>query len=164
MGGFEVGLATPESTVFLHWQPGGRDYAPFEALLASDAPKVCWDAKQQMGLVAKAGLELRGVNGDAALAAWLLRPTSPDKTLADATFRFLGEQMPEGDPNQLIPEEGSVAGPEVQAWYLVRSNSEAERRFEGGTASVYTDIELPLTPVLHALEQRGVQILSLIHI
>ena len=158
MAGFEVGLATADSTVLINWQPGGRDYALFEAWLASDAPKVCWDAKQQMRLAAKAGATLAGVTGDAAVAAWLLRPTSPEKTLADAAFRFLGEQMPEGDPNQLIPDEGSVAGPEVQAWYLVRVNAEAERRFEGRTASVYTDIELPLTPVLHALEQRGVQI------
>lgn len=158
MAGFEVGLATAESTVFINWQPGGRDYELFETWLASDAPKVCWDAKHQMALAAKAGAQLRGVNGDAALASWLLRPTNPEKTLADAAFRFLGEQMPEGDPNQLIPEEGSIAGPEVQAWYLVRANAEAERRFEGRTAAVYGEIELPLSPVLHALEERGVQI------
>ncbi len=156
--GFEVGLATPDEMITFHWQPGGRDYALFEQWLASDAPKVCWDAKHQMRLAAKASSELNGVSGDTALAAWLLRPTSPEKTLADAVLRFLGEQIPVGDPNQLIPEEGSVAGPEVQAWYLVRANLEAERRFEGRTASVYADIELPLTPVLHALEQRGVQI------
>lgn len=156
--GFEVGLATAESTVIINWQPGGRDYAQFEAWLASGAPKVCWDAKHQLKLSAKAGIKLSGVSGDTALASWLLRPTTPEKTLADAAFRFLGEQLPEGDPNQLIPEEGSVAGPEVQAWYLVRANTEAERRFEGRTEAVYRDIELPLTPVLSALEDRGVQI------
>lgn len=158
LGGFEVGLATPESAVVFTWQPGGRDYALFEAWLASDAPKVCWDTKAQMKLAAQAGSTLAGVNGDAAMAAWLLRPNSAEKTLADAVFRFLGEQMPEGDPNQLIPEEGSIAGPEVQAWYLVRATAEAERRFEGRTGAVYSDIELPLTPVLNALETRGVQI------
>lgn len=157
-GGFEVGLATPEATVILHWQPGGRDYAQFESWLASGAPKVCWDAKQQLQLCARAGVELAGVAGDGAIASWLLRPTSPEKTLAEAALRFLGEQMPEGDPNQLIPEEGSVAGPEVQAWYLVRATSEAESRFAGRTSAVYREIELPLTPVLHALEARGVQI------
>lgn len=158
VSGFEVGLATPESTVSIDWQPGGRDYAQFESWLASESPKVCWDAKHQMKLSEKASASLAGVNGDTALASWLLRPTSPEKTLTDAAARFLGEQMPEGDPNQLIPEEGSVAGPEVQAWYLVRANSEAERRFAGRTEAVYREIELPLTPVLHALEDRGVQI------
>ena len=156
--GFDVGLATADSTVLLHWQPGGRDYAQFEAWLASDAPKVCWDAKQQLKLAGRAGATLAGIAGDGSLASWLLRPGTPEKTLADAAFRFLGEQLPQGDPNQLLPEEGSVAGPEVQAWYLVRAHAEAVKRFEGGTLGVYDDIELPLLPVLSALEDRGVQI------
>lgn len=156
--GLHVGLATPDSTVLVHWQPGGRDYALFEQWLASDAPKICWDAKHQMKLAASAGVQLAGVAGDGLLASWLLRPSTPEKTLADAVFRFLGEQLPQGDPNQLLPEEGSLAGPEVQAWYLVRAHEEAVRRFEGGTAGVYYDIELPLLPVLSALEDRGVQI------
>ena len=156
--GLEVGLATPDSIVLLHWQPGGRDYAQFEEWLASDAPKVCWDAKQQMKLASAAGARLGGLAGDGLLAAWLLRPSTPEKTLAEAVFRFLGEQLPQGDPNQLIPEEGSVAGPEARAWYLVRAHAEAARRFEGRTEFVYTDIELPLIPVLAALEERGVQI------
>lgn len=156
--GLEVGIATPESTVLLHWKPGGRDYAQFEQWLASDAPKVFWDAKQQLKLAASVGVEIGGVAGDGLLASWLLRPSTPEKTLAEAVFRFLGEQLPQGDPNQLLPEEGSIAGPEVQAWFLVRSHAEAVRRFEGRTGDVYTQIELPLVPVLASLEQRGVQI------
>lgn len=157
-GEFDVGLATADSTVAVRWQPGKRDYAQFEAWLISDSPKVLWDAKQQIKLVSAAGLKLAGISGDALLASWLLRPSTPEKTLAEAVLRFLGEQLPQGDPNQLLPEEGSVAGPEVEAWYLVRAHAEAERRFEGLTQSVYQDIELPLVPVLAALEQRGVQI------
>ena len=110
MAGFEVGLATADSTVLINWQPGGRDYALFEAWLASDAPKVCWDAKQQMRLAAKAGA-----------------------TLADAAFRFLGEQMPEGDPNQLIPDEGSVARPEAVSYTHL---DVYKRQVEGLAASV----------------------------
>lgn len=156
--GYQVGIATPEATVLLHWQPGGRDYAPFEAWLASDAPKVCWDAKQQMTLVEQAGFTLRGVAGDGSLASWLLRPSTPEKTLAAAIGRFLGEELPAGDPNQLLPDEDLLLGPEVLAWYLVRTHAEAVRRFPEGTERVYRDIELPLTPVLQQLERRGVQI------
>lgn len=158
MRGLEVGLATPDSAVLLHWQPGGRDYALFEQWLASDAPKLSWDAKRQLRLAADAGVEMGGVAGDAMVAAWLLRPTSPEKTLADAVARFLGEQLPQGDPNQLVPDEGSVAGPEVQAWYISRVHAEIQNRFEGRTESVYTEIEVPLIPVLSELERRGVQI------
>jgi len=158
MRGLEVGLATPDSAVLLHWQPGGRDYALFEQWLASDAPKLCWDAKRQLRLAADAGVDMGGVAGDAMVAAWLLRPTSPEKTLADAVARFLGEQLPQGDPNQLVPDEGSVAGPEAQAWYISRVHAEIQNRFEGRTESVYTEIEVPLIPVLSELERRGVQI------
>src|SRR5690606_23539822 len=60
---FDVGIATADSLVSLQWQPGGRDYESFEKWLASDAPKICWDAKQQINVVASAGLELGGVRG-----------------------------------------------------------------------------------------------------
>ncbi len=153
-----VGLATEQSIVALQWQPGGRDYAQFEEWLQSASPKILWDAKRQLHLLARHGVELNGIAGDLMLASWLIRPSTPEKTLADAVSRFLGEQLPEGDPNQLIPAEGTVAGPEVQAWYLIRAHIEAVRRFEGRTEHVYREIELPLLPVLAALETRGVQI------
>lgn len=156
--GFEVGLATSDSTVACNWQPGGRDYAQLEHWLASDAPKVFWDAKQQVKLASAAGVNIKGIAGDALLASWLLHPSSPEKSLAEAVERFLGETLPAGDPNQLLPDEGSIAGPEVQAWYLVRSHAEAVRRFQGRTEHVYREIELPLVPVLARLEERGVQI------
>lgn len=156
--GFDVGLATPDMTVRLHWKPGGRDYAQFEAWLVSDAPKVFFDAKAQCKLVAQAGLQIGGIAGDLLLASWLLRPNTPDKTLADASYRFLGETLPQADPNQLLPEVGEGTGPDAQAWYLVRVHDVAVSRFEGRTAEVYHEIELPLVPVLAALEERGVQI------
>ncbi|KAM9865010.1 DNA polymerase I [Leucobacter aridicollis] len=157
-GGIDVGLATPESTVKLVWQPGGRDYAQFEEWLASDAPKVFFDAKQQLRVASAAGATVGGIAGDALLAAWVLRPIAPEKTIAEAVFRYLGEEVPVGDPNQLVPEEGSVATPEQLAWYIVRVHTAIVGRFEGRTAEVYENIELPLLPVLALLEARGVAI------
>ena len=157
-GGFEVGLATVNSTVRFGWQPGGRDYAQFEEWLASDAPKVFFDAKAQVKLVERAGASIGGIAGDALIAAFLIRPSTPEKTLEDAVRRFLGEELPVPDPNQLVPEDGSDAGPEVRAWYLLRTHAEMLARFEGGTERVYRDIELPLIPVLSKLEDRGVQV------
>ncbi|MBK0419157.1 DNA polymerase I [Leucobacter sp. CSA1] len=156
--GYDVGLATPDSSVTLHWRPGGRDYALFERWLASDAPKILFDAKAQLTLVAEAGVELGGIAGDALLAAWLVRPTAPEKTIAEAVFRYLGEQVPEGDPNQLVPEEGSIADQAELAWYVVRVHAAILERFQARTGEIYADIELPLVPVLAALEHRGVEI------
>src|SRR5690606_3698041 len=53
--GFEAGVATPDASVLIQWQPGGRDYAQFEAWLASDAPKIFFDAKQQIRVARRAG-------------------------------------------------------------------------------------------------------------
>ncbi|MGO1539032.1 MAG: DNA polymerase I [Leucobacter sp.] len=157
-GGYEVGLATAESAVKLHWIPGGRDYALFESWLLSEKPKVLFGAKAQLNLLAQEGLVINGIAGDALLAAWLVRPTAPEKTIAEAVFRYLGEQVPEGDPNQLIPEEGSVPDQAQLAWYVVRVHEAIVSRFEGRTAEVYANVELPLIGVLAALEQRGVEI------
>ncbi|QYM77252.1 DNA polymerase I [Leucobacter luti] len=156
--GVTVGLATADSAVQFHWIPGGRDYAQFEAWLASDAPKVFFDAKHQFRVAAAAGVRLGGVTGDLLIAAWLLRPSTPEKSIADAVFRFLGEQVPVGDPNQLVPDEGSVADAATLAWYVVRAHAAAVDRFPDRTGEIYADIELPLLPVLADLEARGVQI------
>jgi DNA polymerase-1 len=147
--GFEVGIATPDSSVLFHWQPGGRDYALFEQWLAS---------KQQIAVARRADASIGGIDGDLLLAAWLLRPATAEKSIAEAAFRFLGEQVPEGDPNQLVPDEGSVADTAALAWYIVRAHAAAVERFQSRTVEIYRDIELPLVPVLAALEERGVQI------
>ncbi|WP_440313141.1 DNA polymerase I [Leucobacter chromiireducens] len=156
--GTNVGLATPESSVLFHWQPGGRDYAQFEEWLASDAPKVFFDAKHQLRLADEAGVRIGGIAGDLLIAAWLLRPATAEKNIAEAVFRFLGEQVPEGDPNQLVPDEGSVADAAALAWYVVRAHAAAAARFPDRTGEIYADIELPLVSVLTDLEERGVEI------
>lgn len=157
-GGYDVGLATSESTVALHWQPGGRDYALFEEWLASDAPKVFFDAKAQIHLIAQSGARIGGIRGDALVAAWLVRPTGPEKTIAEAVFRYLGEEVPVGDPNQLVPDEGSVAGHAELAWYVSRVHDAIVDRFPERTGEIYESIEIPLLPVLADLENRGVAI------
>lgn len=157
-GGVDVGIATLGEIVELTWVPGRADYAPLEAWLASDAPKILFDAKQQLKTAAEHGVTIDGLVGDALIAAWLLRPTAPEKTIAEMVFRYLGEQVPEGDPQQLIPEEGSVAGVGMLAWYVTRVHQELIERFEGRTGEVYEKIEIPLVPVLAKLETRGVAI------
>ena len=157
-GGYEVGAATADASVRFDWQPGGRDYLLFEQWLASDAPKVFYDSKQQLAVARRAGVTIGGIAGDVLLATWVLRPSNAEKSLADAVFRYLGEQVPEGDPNQLVPDEGSVADTATLAWYTIRTHAAAVERFESRSGEIYRDIELPLVSVLAELEHRGVQI------
>lgn len=154
----EVGVSTPTAAVRFDWKPGGRDYLGFERWLASDAPKVFFDAKAQLHLAWRHGATIGGIAGDVLIAAFLLRPTTPEKSLGDAVQRFLGEQIPDADPNQLVPDENEVVGPDALAWYTARTHAEIRSRFAGETARVYDEIELPLVPVLASIERRGVQI------
>ncbi|WP_199068559.1 DNA polymerase I [Leucobacter sp. OLTLW20] len=156
--GYDVGLATLESSVELHWIPGGRDYALFEAWLGSDAPKVFFDAKSQIRSIASTGVGIGGIVGDTLLAAWLVWPLAAEKSLASTVRKYLGEDMPEPDPNQLVPDEDAAAGPGTVAWYILRAHDAVVSKFPERTGEVYTDIELPLLPVLAVLEQRGVEI------
>ncbi|MEV8338005.1 DNA polymerase I [Leucobacter sp. NPDC077196] len=157
-GGYDVGVATADSSVRFDWQPGGRDFVLFEQWLSSDASKVFFDSKQQLAVARHAGVSIGGIAGDVLLATWVLRPSAAEKSLADAVFRYLGEQVPAGDPNQLVPEEGSVADTATLAWYTVRTHQAAVERFESRSGEIYRDIELPLVAVLDGLEHRGVQI------
>ncbi|MEJ6489313.1 DNA polymerase I [Leucobacter sp. USCH14] len=157
-GGYDVGIATADASVRFDWQPGGRDYSLFEHWLSSDAPKVFYDSKQQLALARRAGASIGGIAGDVLLATWVLRPSTAEKSLSDAVFRYLGEQVPEGDPNQLVPEEGSTADTATLAWYAVRTHAAAVERFESRSEEIYREIELPLVSVLDGLEARGVQV------
>ena len=79
--------------------------------LASDAPKVFSDAKPQVKALRRAGVRVGGLAFDTIVAGWLLRPSFPDKTLADLVERYLDEKLPEADPTQLVPEtEGATPG------------------------------------------------------
>jgi len=156
--GLEVGVATLDSVVRFVWKPGTRDYALFEAWLASDAPKICFDAKALVKLGARVGVDVRGIAGDVLIAAFLIRPSTPEKSLAAAVERYLGEELPKADPNQLVPDTDAATGPDALAWYIARVHAEMLERLPGETDRVYREIELPLVPVLAAMEGRGVQI------
>ncbi|MBN9612445.1 MAG: DNA polymerase I, partial [Actinobacteria bacterium] len=89
--GYDVGLSTLDSSVELHWIPGGRDYALFENWLAGSDPKIFFDAKSQIRAIAATGGAIGGVAGDALLAAWLVWPLAAEKSLATTVRKYLGE-------------------------------------------------------------------------
>ncbi|HEY8589673.1 MAG TPA: 5'-3' exonuclease H3TH domain-containing protein, partial [Naasia sp.] len=103
-----VGVAGETETVTVPWSPGEPDFAPLEEWLASDSPKLLHDAKPQLKALAASGLRLGGLAFDTLVAGWLLRPSGIDKTLADLVSRYLAEELPESDPNQLVPEDDSA--------------------------------------------------------
>ncbi|HYI31834.1 MAG TPA: DNA polymerase I [Glaciibacter sp.] len=152
------GLASPTEAVNLMWQQGRSDYAPLEAWLASDAPKIMHDAKPQLKALKRAGLAFDGLAVDTLVAGWLLRPGGPDKTLSDLVSRYLDETLPIHDVNQLVPDESEGSGIPMQAWYTLRSAAAIIALLDDGSRRVLTDIEMPTLLALVDMELAGVAV------
>ncbi|MGO2659807.1 DNA polymerase I [Mycetocola reblochoni] len=152
----DVALSTAEQSVELAWQLHGADYAPFEEWLTGDSPVVMAGAKSLIKAFHRSGLEVAGPIIDVELLGWVLRPGSPEKDLAGIARRYLGEDLPVGDPNQLIASEGS--GLAVDAWFLSRLAPVMREALDEGSLRVFDDIEVPVLPVLAEMELAGVAV------
>ena len=151
-----IGLASDAEAVEFNWTPDAAG-SPFAQWLASEAPKVMHDAKGQVKALRRAGLEIAGLSFDTLIAGWLLRPSLPDKTLADLVDRYLDEKLPQADPSQLVPEtEGATVG--QLAWYALRVADALRAELPASVATVLTDIELPTLSTLADMELAGVAV------
>ncbi|MBX3196059.1 MAG: DNA polymerase I [Microbacteriaceae bacterium] len=148
-----VGLSGAEASAWLP-APLGPQLA---AWLASDAPKLLHEAKRQIKQLAVEGVQLGGLSFDTALGAWLLRPSVKVDTLSALVYYYLGETLPEPDPNQLLPATDAVS-PATEAWYVTRLADELRGRLDAGSLSVSETIEVPLVPVLDRMERQGVTV------
>jgi DNA polymerase I len=150
-----VGLASASAAAEADWS---ADVA--QALgewFASDAPKTFADAKPQVKALSREGIVLGGLDFDVILAGWLLRPSFPDKTLADLVTRYLGEKLPEADPTQLLPEtEGATPG--QVAWFVLRVAQALRAELPDAVARVLHEIELPTLRALADMELAGVAV------
>ncbi|MEV5071676.1 DNA polymerase I [Microbacterium sp. LMI12-1-1.1] len=150
-----IGVATADAAAEASWS--AELAAALEPWLASDAPKAFADAKPQVKALRRAGLRVGGLAFDVIIAGWLLRPSFPDKTLADLVDRYLDEKLPEADPAQLVPEtEGATTG--QLSWYLVRVVNAVRAELPDSVAAVLTDIELPTLHTLADMELAGVAV------
>ncbi|UCR89745.1 DNA polymerase I [Mycetocola spongiae] len=152
-----IGIASASESTLLAWHAGSADYAPFEAWLAGESPKIIHDAKPVLKALAHAQLPIGGLQTDTLIAGWILRPASPDKTLGELVTRYLDEHMPVADPNQLVPED-NADNPALQAWYVARVAAAQIAILDEGSASVLRDIEIPSTPILAQMEEYGVAV------
>ncbi|MDT0179012.1 DNA polymerase I [Microbacterium sp. ARD31] len=150
-----VGVATTDAVRETAWDESARTaLAPW---LQGDAPKVMVDAKPQVKALRRAGVRLGGLAFDVLLAGWLLRPSLPDKNLADLVDRYLDEKLPEADPSQLVPEtEGATPG--QLAWFALRVAAAERAELPASVSAVLTDIELPTLDALADMELAGVSV------
>jgi len=151
------GLATVDDSAYVPWAAGRPDYDAFAAWLASSAPKFLFDYKPALKRLQEAGLAIDGVVFDTTLAAWLLKPGGHDQPLAQQVYTHLGEHLAEPDPNQLVPETDAVSAA-TQAWFVLRLSQYLTERLDEGSLRVLREIELPLVPVISAMETTGITV------
>ncbi len=112
-------------------------------------PKRVHDLKSILHTLAPLGITLRGVTDDVMLYSYLINPTHTTHRLADVTARFR---------NHPLQTEGDNALPRAaHAIFTLAPTLRKDAEYEQ-TLSVYQDIDLPLTPVLFAMEEAGVRI------
>jgi len=125
----------------------GEHRARIAELLADSAVmKAVHDAKSTLHALSDTGLPLAGVEHDTMLYSYLLDPTYSAHTLPEVALRRLGLKL-----------SGSLAEAADMTLRLAGS-LRAEVEAEEELARLYREIDLPLTSVLHRMEQNGVQL------
>ena len=119
--------------------------AELRALLEdASVPKQMHDWKATFYSVAAQGVELRGAVDDTMLLSYALNPTHTTQSLADVAAR------------QGMTQPKSLAASAAAVRALVPALKEEVAK--AGVERVYTEIDLPLTPVLYRMEQAGIRI------
>jgi len=152
-----LGIASSTDSALVPWETGRPDYAALESWLASDAPKYLQGSKQQLKALRRNGLDLGGIAFDTSLAAWLLKPAGKADDLASQVYDFLGETLPQADPNQLMPDTDAVSLA-TEAWYVLRVTEYLAEKLGQNDRRVLDEIELPLVPVLATMELDGITV------
>jgi DNA polymerase-1 len=137
---FSVGVcAEPATALRLPLTPDLR------ALLAdAQVPKRVHDWKLALHVLSGLGVALHGSIDDTMLLSYALNPTHSTQSLADVAARHT-----QAAPNSL------AAGAAAIHALVPALRAEAE---QSGVARVYSEIDLPLAPVLFRMEQAGVRI------
>ena len=120
--------------------------------------------KQDLLLLARHGIRLGGLAFDAVLAAYLLNPGRRSHSVEELAQEHLGER-PAPSGGVLEGEAAGVSldvasrGSGQEASLLLRLTAPVTSKLqEEGLGSVCAEMELPLVPVLAAMEQWGVKV------
>lgn len=135
------------------------------ALTDPGRPKVTHDAKPLIRWLGARGVELRGLEFDTALAAYVIDPAGGRYQLDELAERMIGMPLTEDLPEEDLPTQGSLAfdprprfdqiglRAEAIARLIQPLRSELEDREE---MELFMDVELPLVAVLAGMEEAGI--------
>ncbi|MDP4688681.1 MAG: DNA polymerase, partial [Pontimonas sp.] len=150
-----VGLASQSEAIRVPWTPGSADHEPLLTRLGErDAGWVCFDGKETISSLAPAVGALM-IAGDVRVGFWVGKPSAKTPTFASMVGEILGLDIPQPDPNQLVPEEDALPVG-VDAWLVRALWLRVLEDLTPSSASVLRDIEVPLVSVLAAMESLGI--------
>ena len=147
--------------------------APLKTLLESNGPKVGHDLKYTMQLLSRNEVTLGGVDSDTAfdtqVASYCLDPARRDRSMATLAPDRLNTQLVNREEitgtgrNRIGLEE--VDSAEMMNWIgpraaVLHELADVDRKDleRVGVSRLFHEIEMPLIPVLAAMEQEGVMI------
>lgn len=118
-------------------------------LEAEDLKKTLWDAKSCILALAGYGIEVRGINQDVLLMAYLLNPARSLKDIDTLAQAELGAKL---------PQEGVERLPAILNLLEELSPRLLAALAKQDLLGLYQDIELPLVAVLVAMERAGIKL------
>lgn len=161
------------------WEKGQAYFIPAEksALLAlkpiladEKIKKIGHNLKFDWRVLKTQGLDLKGLSFDIMLASYLLNPASRQHDLSTLAFTELGLDIKKDNSKNNHPEQAAFSfdTPNLQELsslsceaanltYRLAKILEIKIR-ESGLEKICQDIEMPLIPILAAMEQRGIKI------
>ena len=138
-----------------------RDWLEDEA-----AAKAAFDSKELHSALARRGVELRGVDVDLLLAAYVATPSAIPQTLDDLVFRRRGIEVGPGLPDPQVagglmrPDPEDVAVPAaLRAALALALAEELDAEIDDlKLTELLHDVEMPLALVLSEMERRGIRL------
>jgi len=135
---------------------------------AAETPKVFHDAKLTARALIDAGIDLRGLAFDTALASYVIRPAGGSQSLPDVAARTLGLSIDGAESTASKPDQGTLdfeaAGPDIdaagrRAVAIARLVAPLSEQLNAGQGSgLLEDVELPLVRVLARMEDAGIRV------
>ena len=148
--------AGPERVTLLDGSPADVARKLEKIYGESELPLAGHDTKR---LIHMLGSDVK-FDGDTMLAAYLLNPERVNYRLADLAYEYLKVHLPaEEAEGELAFGEGAAEDAAARAQAVARLAEVTARLVEQqDMGELYRDLEVPLAPVLAALEERGVKI------
>ena len=145
-----VAFGLPDSAFYAAWADWGVMLTPYLEDVAH--AKSVYDLKLATGILGRNGVTLRGVAFDVLLAAYLLNAGRSGYPLADLAADNVGMELvadPENPPAGAMDEARAIQTLEAIL---------APRLERDGLQSIFSDIEMPLAPILAGMERAGVSV------